>query len=369
MSFLSLVIKNLWRHRTRTILTILGISIGIATIVVFGMATSGLEETFGTSIKAGKTDFTVAKAGAADMIVSFLKKDQVDKISEVEGVKNVTPYVMTIVASGGNPYFVVGGFDPSKIDLVGGKIIEGRAYQNDNEIVIGKITQKNRDLNIGDMLTLNNKDYSIVGVFESGVSMQDGGAITTMEESQRLQGIHDQYNMAMVQVADGYDVREVANRVEGVSSEFISIVDMNDMGAIETSTKLISSLSWGISLLAIIIGGIGVMNTIIMSVFERTREIGVLKAIGWKRRRILIMILTESLLLGVIAGVIGIFAGIGLILLIMQTEMGQTWLQVNYDLALFARALLVSLAVVLIGAIYPAYKASRLHPTEALRYE
>jgi putative ABC transport system permease protein len=320
-------------------------------------------------MKAGKTDFTVAKAGAADMIVSFLKKDQVDKISYVEGVKNVTPYVMTIVSSGNNPYFIIGGFDPSKIDIVGGKIIEGRVYQNDNEIVIGKITQRNRNLNVGDTLILNNKSYSIVGVFESGVSLQDGGAITTIRESQRLQGIRDQYNMAMVQVEEGYEVRDVADRVEKVSDEFISIVDLNDLGAIDQSTKLINALSWGISLLAIIIGGIGVMNTIIMSVFERTREIGVLKALGWRRRRILMMILTESLLLGIVAAIIGILVGIGLVLLIVQTEMGQTWLQVKYEPAIFVRALIVSLAVVSVGAIYPAFKASRLHPTEALRYE
>lgn len=369
MTFLSLIFKNIWRNKIRTLLTVLGVSIGIATIVVFGLATSGLKESITQMIKPGKIDFTVAKASAADLIVSFLSKEQIDQIKNVPGVKEVVPYVLTIISSGGNPYFVIGGLEVNKLELAGAEIIEGRAYDNADEVIIGKIAIKNKNLKIGDLIELNKKNYKIVGVFESGVTYQDSGVITTIQESQRIQGITDKVTMVMVKVADNYNVKEVARKVEETDKDFISIINLEDYNTVDQGAKAMDAVSWAISLLAIVIGGIGVMNTIIMSVFERTREIGVLRAIGWKRRQIITMILSESIIIGILAAVIGIIMGLALIWLVMQSEIGKSWLKINYDIIIFTRALIVSLLVVLGGSVYPSFKASKLKPTEALRYE
>jgi putative ABC transport system permease protein len=369
MTFLALIFKNIWRHKIRTLLTVFGISIGIATIVVFGLVTSGLEEMIGGMIKPGKTDFTVAKASAADFIVSFLSNEQVEKVKNAEGVEETASYVMSLAPLGGNPYFVIGGMDADKIDLTGGKIIEGKAYTNDQEIIIGKITAKNKNLKVGDKLELNKKKYLITGIFESGISFQDSGALGTVTEAQKIQGVTDKVTMVMAKVKKGYNIKEVAKKIEKEDPGLVSIVDLEDFDAVDQGRKIMNATSWIISLLAIIIGGIGVMNTIIMSVFERTHEIGVLRALGWHRSRVILMILGESILLGILAVIIGITIGFVLIWLVMQTEIGQSWLQIRYEPIIFIRALAVSLVVVLIGACYPAYKASRLQPTEALRYE
>lgn len=369
MSFLNIIFKNVWRHRTRTLMTVLGISIGIATIVVFGLIASGMRGMFGDLIKPGKTDFTVAKADSIDMIVSFLTPEQNQTIQNVPGVAQTIPYVMGLAGVGGNPYFLIGGIEASQLKLVGGNIIEGRAYENDNEIIIGKITAKNHKLKVGDHFTINNKQYDITGIFESGITYQDSGAITTITEAQRIQGVKDQYTVIMVKTKEGSDVSEVAKAVEASDKNFVSIIDINDFNAADQQLKMIDGVSWAISLLAIIIGGIGVMNTIIMSIFERVREIGVLRAIGWKKYRILMMIMGESIIIGILSAIIGIFLGIAIVLIIMQTEIGKSWLNIDYQPIVFIRAIAVSLIVVILGAIYPAYKASKLQPTEALRYE
>ena len=369
MSFLTLIFKNLSRHRSRAILTILGISIGIATIVVFGLITSGLTDAIGNVIKPGNADFTVAKAGSADIVLSFLDKEQVEVIRTTEGVAEIAPFVFTISQSGGNPYFVIGGTDAENLGLQGVKVTEGRPYSSDDEIIIGKIVAKNKNLSVGDSLEIKGKNYAITGIFESGVSYQDSGSLVTVEESQRIQGITGKVNLVSVVVTSDSDIREVADRIEAADSDLVSIVDIEDFDAIDQGRQVTESISLAISLVAVIIGAIGVMNTIIMSVFERTREIGVLRAVGWKKRRIVLMILGESLVLGVIAAFVGILIGLIIVWLIGQTDIGRAWITVKYEPIIFARAFFVSIAVVLIGSIYPAFRASRLKPTEALKYE
>jgi putative ABC transport system permease protein len=115
---------------------------------------------------------------------------------------------------------------------------------------------------------------------------------------------------------------------------------------------------------------VGVINTMIMSVYERTREIGVLKAVGWRSRRILGMILGESIVLTLVAGTVGTVAGIvGVTILLAYSASFGTMIHPVYSLDLFLRAYGVALLVGVIGGIYPAYRASKLAPTEALRYE
>lgn len=369
MSFFSVILKNVWRHRTRTLMTVLGISIGIATIIVFGLATSGLRGMFGDMVRPGKTDFTVAKADSIDMIVSFLTPEQNQTIQDIPGVAETIPYVMGLAGVGGNPYFLIGGIDSSQLKIVGGNIIEGRVYKNNDEMIIGKITAKNYKLKVGDNFTINNKQYKITGIFESGITYQDSGAVTTVAEAQRIQGVKDQYTVIMVKTEEGADINAVAKAVEASDKNFVSIIDISDFNAADQQLNMINAVSWAISLLAIVIGGIGVMNTIIMSVFERVREIGVLRAIGWKGCRVIVMIMGESIIIGVLSAIIGTVLGLAVIWLVMQTEIGKSWLNIDYQPVIFIRATIVSLAVVIFGAIYPAYKASKLQPTEALRYE
>lgn len=370
MQFIKLIIKNLFNRKARTILTIIGISIGIATIVIFGMVTNGLKNSMSTALQPGTADFTVAKADIADMILSIITTDQIEIIESAEGVETVVPYIMAMSEYGGNPYFLISGIDPEYTSVLGAAVTEGRMYENEDEITLGRIAAKNYDISINDTIILNDKDYLVVGIFESGVTMQDGGAAATIKEAQRLNGMtEDQVSMAMVQIESGLDPRTVANEVERLDPGLIGVVDIDDYNSIDQGLNIIDSVSWAISALAMIIGGIGVMNTIIMSVFERTREIGVLRAVGWKRKRVMMMILGEAVFIAFVSAMLGVILGLGIVWLTMQTDMGRSWLDISLEPTVFLQALLVALVVVVIGAVYPAYRASRFSPMEALRYE
>lgn len=320
-------------------------------------------------IKPGNADFTIAKANSSDLMFSFITYDQIEKIKRIEGVKEVIPYVISVAKLSSNPFFIVGGLETKDLKSAGVDIIEGKAFANDDEIMLGKITAKNLKLNVGDTLAINEKNYKIAGIYQSGLSFQDSGAIAKLSESQKMQKISDKVTMTPVVIKDGYNAKDVAKKIENSDSDLVAIIDSADFEKVDQGTKIIDSASLGISVLAVLIGGIGVMNTIIMSVFERTREIGVLRAVGWRRSRVVKMILGESLVIGIVAAIFGTIVGTAIIYLVAQTELGQAWLKIGFQSAVFAQAFITSMLVVLVGSIYPAYKASKLLPTEALRYE
>jgi putative ABC transport system permease protein len=145
-----------------------------------------------------------------------------------------------------------------------------------------------------------------------------------------------------------------------LSSEFAQ--DTDSMAQMDAMTA-------AIGLLAMIVGGIVVANTMMMSIYERTREIGTLRALGWRKRRILGQVVQESLLLCLLAGLFGSILGVALVWLVGRVPGVNTYLTIRWEAAVFIRAVVLALAVGLVAGLYPAWRASRMQPVEALRYE
>ena len=133
--------------------------------------------------------------------------------------------------------------------------------------------------------------------------------------------------------------------------------------------KLANAMAWLTSSIALLIGGIFMLNTMVMSVFERTREIGILRAIGWRPRRIMRMILMESILLSLTGGVIGTGVAIGMTPFISRLPAVGGLIRSDISLSVVLQGFVIALLVGLLGAAYPAYRGASLMPTEAIRHE
>jgi len=377
------MIKNPFRNRTRATLAIIGIAIGIATIVALGMVTGGLQSSTQSTLKAGSAEITVTKIGSGNFGSSggILDESLITDLENTNGVKD-TAGILRVnsnvsTPSGGSGFgsmggFLVNGIDSSKLALVGIDSVNGTIFTNgsSNEIIIGKTVAQNLNKTVGSTIDIYGTEFEVTGIFESGNFIYDTGAFTSLSTLQNLTNNTGKVSYIQVKVNDNANASQVSKTIQDERPNDLSATTAVDQAnRINQSLGMIDTASWAISLLAIVIGGVGVINTMIMSVFERTREIGVLKAVGWKDRRILGMILGESIILTLVAAVVGIILGIVAVEIIFKLFITSQSFEAVLTMDTLLKAFGVALLVGIVGGLYPAYRASRLAPTEALRYE
>jgi len=388
MSFLSLVVKNPFRNKTRSSLAIVGIAIGIMVIVALGMVTGGLKASTQSTLKAGAAEITVVQTGSNTFgSGGTLNQTLVEDLLPIDGVKDTAGILRasntSTISSGtsssqtsfGPPGAGVSitGIETGKLSLMGIDSVNGTVFTDNSadEVIVGKTAAEGLNQTVGDTINLYGKDFRIVGTFETGNFITDAGIMMSLSTLQNLTSNQDKISNVLVKVTENANVTTVSKTIEDTYPNELSTTTAEaTAGRINQGLGFIDTATWAISLLAIFIGAVGVINTMIMSVYERTREIGVLKAVGWKDRRILGMILGESVVLTLIAFVVGtVVAVLGVELLLTLSPSVGGIITPSYAPDIFIRAFLVAFLVGVIGGLYPAYRASRLSPTEALRYE
>lgn len=385
LKYINLILKNPFRNKARSALSIIGIAIGIATIVALGLITGGMQESVQTTLNSGGAEITVTEANTGGGMTSpgRINESYVDTLSNISGVSkvggvlSVTEQGSSESQGGGGGFSQMGGFSISGIerknlDLVGINNINGSFFEDgSNEIIIGKTAAESQNKTIGDTITVSNTEFKITGIYETGSMMSDSGAYVSLSKLQEVSDI-DYISQILIKTNEGANDTQIGDYIEEKYPDDLSTITAEEQAEMVNSViGLLDTASLAISALAIVIGGIGIINTMIMTVYERTKEIGVLRAVGWKGKRILGMILGETLVLTLLSGVVGTIFGI-LISEVGIRLMGSTGAQslsLAYNPSTFILAFGVAIIVGIIGGIYPAYRASKLAPTEALRYE
>jgi ABC-type antimicrobial peptide transport system permease subunit len=304
----------------------------------------------------------------ADMSMSTLDERMVSQIQAMPGVKSASPYLMGFVMTADMPFFLFGGIEPNSAAMAHYQLAEGRLLARPNEVMIGKTAAKNYKVGVGDTITLYDNRYKIVGLYETGVAYEDGGSVMALREAQRLLNRPRSVSFIFVDVVhpDAADAVRAAlehrfpDAQVSLSSQFAQDSDAQEQ---------MDAFAAVIGILAMLVGGIVVANTMMMSVYERTREIGTLRALGWPKRRILGQVVQESLWLCLVAGVLGSVLGVAMLWGISKLPIADAMITATWDARTFVDSIALALGVGLIAGFYPAWRASKLQPVEALRYE
>jgi ABC-type antimicrobial peptide transport system permease subunit len=363
-----MILKNLFRRKIRSILTLLGIAMGIAAIVALGAIAAGFASGMTSLVSGSGADLSVMQKDASDLLLSAVDEEVGRQIALMPQVKAVSGAIFTAVSLEGIPYFMIFGYDPKEFAIAHYKIARGRQLMASREIILGNGAARNLKKDVGDTLQFLGNTFRIVGIYETGAAFEEAGGVITLTDAQVILQKPRQVMAYQIKLRNVRDEALVKQRIE-MRFKDVTVARGAQFVQQEQGYQMMQALAVGIAMIAVLVGGLGMMNTVMMSVFERTREIGVLRALGWGRRRVLTMILGESLLLASVGGVIGALLGIGLVKLMGTMPALNSLVIGQFSLDLFVMAGATALALGAVGGLYPAWRAARLQPVEALRYE
>jgi ABC-type antimicrobial peptide transport system permease subunit len=370
-----MVIKNLTRRKGRTLLTILAVSIGVAAIIGLGALADGLEAGYDSMLNGSQADLVVSQPDSYDISFSSVDEEVVAAVEAMPEVEQASGMVQGFTQVDSSPFFFVFGYPEDSFVFERFQILQG-IHVNDRSagrtsgkpIMIGSSASESLNKGVGDTLRINNSSFRIVGVYETGDALEDSGATLTLQSAQELLGKPRQVSVIYIQLENPALSDRLVNRINRIWPD-LSIGSTEDFADNQMMGDIIRGFVWAIAGLAIVIGGVGMMNAQLMSIFERTREIGVLRAVGWPRWRVMLMVLGESLLVSLAGGLLGLIIGWSLLTVFSDVVrmFGSSAANINPELIL--QSLVVVLLLGLTGGLYPAWRASKLEPSEAIRYE
>ncbi|MDE0310917.1 MAG: ABC transporter permease [Caldilineaceae bacterium] len=363
-----MILKNLTRRSVRSGLTLLGIAIGVAAVVALGSIAEGISSNFAMVVGGSSNDLLITQAEAMDPAFSSLDETVGERLLAVPGVERVEPGVYTWVTTPGLPFFLLFGYEIGSTAMDHYRIVEGKPVSGPGQMVIGRRATESIDISVGENLRIHGTPFRVVGIYETGQGIEESGGVVTLEDAQTAAQFERKVSLYEIGLRRGDNTDATIERIEALHLE-LKISKTSERESNQQYEQMMQGFAWGIAAIAIFIGGLGMMNSMVMSVLERTREIGTLRALGWSRWRILWMILGESMSLSALGGIVGVLMGIGLAKLAGTVPGMGVLLQGAFTPEIVTQGFMTALVLGLVGGVYPAWRAAGLRPVEALSYE
>ena len=409
---LVIAIKSLFTNKLRSSLTMLGIIIGVGAVIALMSVGRGAQATITTTFEQLGTNVLYVMprspevGGMAGLSPAFttpsLTLDDAKALESVRSVVGIAPVnenLVEVTAGGESKVAMIHGATPAyqdvyAYDLALGQFISDRSVASrDMVVVLGDETAEDLfglDDPIGQRVKIKGYRFTVIGVLEAkggaimGVSLDNVVVvpITTFQArlfTQRTPSGEDAVQSINVKVANAEAIDEVDEEIEAIlrkrhriaedeKNDFAIVSQEQILGIVQQVTGVFTIFLGAIASISLLVGGIGIMNIMLVSVTERTREIGIRKAVGAKRRDILIQFMLEAAMLSLVGGGIGIIGGWALSYLVSQIDIGGMTIHSVVSPDIVILAISVSAFIGLVSGIYPALRAARLNPIDALRY-
>ncbi|HEY5894944.1 MAG TPA: ABC transporter permease [Chthoniobacterales bacterium] len=370
MTFLSVVMRGLRRRPVRTGLTLVGISIGIAAVVALVGLSRGLISSWSKGMKSRGTDIVVHNMRGSLTPKPFPAATR-DRIAHLPGVAATCSILVDLMSIENSEMMIVsarewGGFAWENLKLLTGRMPHDAS---ERAVVLGQTAAEVLGKHVGDTIQIETDELSVVGIVDGGALVENGSVILALPLLQEITGNQDRISAIDVRVTPGTGEAGM-KRLREEMSRLIPEAHAEAAGEHLRNTegyRIISAMSWGTSLLAILVGVLGVMNTMLMTMFERKQEICILLALGWKRSRIVRMVLWESALLGLLGGIVGVALGVVGVQLMQSAPAIRGLLEPELSVTLMIEAVVIALVVGVLSGLYPAWRSSRLAPSQALQ--
>ncbi len=381
-----LILKNITQRKLRTGLTVFGIALGIFAVIVMGGMSEHFNITFDRSISLTADKIRVLPEGG--FFGASLNESKVREVQRIPGV--VDAYGMlqapldpeSLGFLGGD---TVIGIPPEKLEsaLKDTKLTQGRLLipGDGYRAVVGSSVAREFNLKIGDEIEIkskralrttsitNTRNFTVVGILEYTGSFFDNSIAVPLDRAQKFYDRGDTVSLILAVPDPTADPEELSKRI-ALDVEKVTTVSPAELKKqIEQSLVVFSLITISAAVLAAIIGGLSVMNTMLMSVSERTKEFGLMKALGAETRDILLLTMGEAAFMGILGGIFGIIGGSALVYRLNDYLASRGTVLFDITPRLLVIAIVFATLLGILSGTYPAYRAAKMSPMEALRYE
>ncbi len=370
MRFLSLVFTNLLRHRLRALIGVAGISFGVAAMLTILAIVTGAIGMF-QRILSSDSHYLVFEKNVSDLFFSSVTAEQVEAIRTRPEVAEAHPMLFGIVSAPGHPVITCFGIEASDPRLAKGEWLAGRREDFGREtdaVFLGARAAEFLGAAAGEMIEVGRGTFRVGGIFRNENGFEDGGVFMPLATAQDF--FHRGTASSVVAVKLHDEDQGVAFKA-GLEAAHPGIIALENREFSQSynSFKILNFTAWAVGICAFCLGGLGVANTMLLSVFSRIREIAVLRVCGFSERQVAVLIFGEASVIAVAGVAIGFGIGFGVLALMEATPQFQGYVQATITAPVLGGIVATAIVTAVTGAIYPARFASRIQPAEALRYE
>jgi putative ABC transport system permease protein len=407
MYFVTFILKNLTRRPTRTALTVLGLSVAVGSMI----ALLGISDQFRRSVTEGfekrGVDLVVVPGGQADQLSGKIDEWVVDRVRKMKGVKWVDAAIVDVAemwrrdpkpgetSPPPSMQVMIQAWAPENFEHDDLEIMSGRRLTpgDTGKVMLGSTLAVNLNKKVGDKVTLLGKPFEVVGIYKSFLVFETGALMLPLAEYQKEIGAEGKvtgFSLAVEKGADPEaDVERVRQQILDLKSVQFRLLYLAPLPILvpdvqpvrlaaepprqyaenASHLKVTNAMAWVVSLVAILIGVISMVNTMAMSVLERTQEIGILRAVGWPSGRVIRMVLGEAVCLAVAAASIGTAGAVATTYALSYLPRTSGFIEGGLPLPVVGIGFAITVAIGLLGGAYPAFRAARLLPTEAIRHD
>jgi putative ABC transport system permease protein len=373
LSFAGFAWKNLWRRRLRTLLTLGGITMAIGAFVSLVGFSRSFEHEWLRLYESSGTDIAVSEKS---FLNTTLDESVGTKLRAVPVVDRAVPMIFNLMDLTPEVNALVFGWRADSYELDALDLTSGRRFHDEMpEIMLGDTLAETLNKKIGETVELQGSSFTVVGVYHGGSALEADAVIMPLDQLQQIASMEGKVTAFHVRLRPAPPGESRDRYLKRAQAEIqAALPGLHASPAAERAANnelvvLAHAVAWGTSAIALIVGILGIMNTLAMSVFERTREIGILRALGWKSWNIMLLIQTEAAVLGVVGGLAGIGVGVGVMHLMAALPQTASVVSSYVTSWHLLEALGIAVLSGLVAGAIPAWRGAHLSPVEALRHD
>ena len=370
MQFIRLVPLSLWRHRIRAAIGSAGIAFGVAAMLSVLSIVLGAIGMF-EKILSSDSQYLVFERNVSDLFFSSVHSDQLEAIRKMEGVEQASPMLFGIVSSPGHPVVTCFGLEVTDPRLDKATWIAGShdawAASGDG-ILLGERAAEFLKAGIGEEVEIGVARFPVEGIIATENGFEDGGVFLPLKLAQDFFHREDISSVVAIRLADDVDGEAFAETVAGMFPGLIAL-ENEDFQNSYSQFRILKATSWAVGLCAFLLGGMGVANTMLLSVFSRIRELAILQVCGFSKAQVGLLILFEAALLALIGSLVGFAFGYAVLEVLKSVPQLQGYVEAVTSPWIWVAIFVTAEVTSILGSLYPAWFAMRIEPAEALRYE